>query len=154
MNSEFSIRNILLIESRFHRLPDIDVTSPAVKNEVNINVDRHFGEKKIGITITVTFSSLKEKNKQVEALVSMFGEFGTDVDDQKVLQQFADINGPAIIFPFLREHLASMSLKAGIPPIMLPPINFIKLSASKTEGSEFLIHEKNSAYEDKNKPAV
>lgn len=84
----------------------------------------------------------------------MFGEFGTDVDDQKILQQFADINGPAIIFPFLREHLASMSLKAGIPPIMLPPINFIKLSASKTEGSEFLVHEKKSTYEDKNNPAV
>jgi preprotein translocase subunit SecB len=58
----------------------------------------------------------------------MIGVFICDSDAIIPIDQFAKANGPAIMFPFLREHLASITLKAGISPILLPSVNFIRLS--------------------------
>lgn len=33
------------------------------------------------------------------------------------------VKGPAILFPFVREHLANLTLRANLPPVLLPPIS-------------------------------
>jgi preprotein translocase subunit SecB len=38
---------------------------------------------------------------------------------------FGRVNGAAIIFPYIREHISGLSLKAGLGPIILPPVNFV-----------------------------
>ncbi|NCD10471.1 MAG: preprotein translocase, partial [Negativicutes bacterium] len=35
-----------------------------------------------------------------------------------------NVNGAAIIYPYIREHLTSLSVKAGVGIILLPPANF------------------------------
>ena len=47
------------------------------------------------------------------------------------MEEFGRINGASIIFPFLREHIANLAMKAGLGPIMLPPVNFQKLNKNK-----------------------
>jgi preprotein translocase subunit SecB len=47
---------------------------------------------------------------------------------QKILKQFASVNCPAIIFPFIRETIADLTRRAGFPPLHLDPINFIELA--------------------------
>lgn len=37
---------------------------------------------------------------------------------------FGRVNGAAIIFPYVREHITNLSIKAGIGSILLPPVNF------------------------------
>lgn len=44
----------------------------------------------------------------------------------KDYEEFGRINGAAIIFPYIREHITTLSLKAGIGVIIIPPINFVK----------------------------
>jgi preprotein translocase subunit SecB len=39
------------------------------------------------------------------------------------------INSPAIAFPFLRGFVSTVSVNAGYPPIILPSINFVRLTA-------------------------
>ena len=39
------------------------------------------------------------------------------------------INSPAIAFPFLRSFVSTVSVNAGYPPIILPSINFVRLTA-------------------------
>lgn len=56
-------------------------------------------------------------------------EFGENLS--LPLESFANINAPAIIFPYIREHLSNVSMKAGIQPILLPPINFVQLAKDK-----------------------
>ena len=38
------------------------------------------------------------------------------------------INAPAIAYPFLRSYIATVLLNSGLPPVMLPTINFIELA--------------------------
>jgi preprotein translocase subunit SecB len=42
-------------------------------------------------------------------------------------EEFGKVNGAAIIFPFIREHIMNMSLKGGIGAVILPPLNFTKI---------------------------
>jgi preprotein translocase subunit SecB len=49
-------------------------------------------------------------------------ESGTDESNEI----FANINGPAIIYPFIREYMANLAMKGGIT-LFLPPVNFIKM---------------------------
>lgn len=37
------------------------------------------------------------------------------------------INAPAIAFPFLRSFITTLTANAGFPPVILPPINFVRL---------------------------
>ncbi|HDH10854.1 MAG TPA: hypothetical protein ENG83_01395 [Nitrospirae bacterium] len=46
---------------------------------------------------------------------------------QKILKQFASVNCPAIIFPYIRETIADLTRRAGFQPLHLDPINFIEM---------------------------
>jgi preprotein translocase subunit SecB len=46
---------------------------------------------------------------------------------KKILEQFAKINCPAIIFPYIRETVADLTRRAGFPPLHLDPINFVEM---------------------------
>lgn len=66
----------------------------------------------------------------------MVGLFTVPNNSPLPIEVFTNVNAPAIIFPFLREHLASISMKAGIQPIMLQPVNFVKNSEVEKNESE------------------
>lgn len=44
---------------------------------------------------------------------------------------FVKVNAPAIAYPFLRSFVANILLQSGYDPIILPAVNFVKLSSSK-----------------------
>ena len=46
------------------------------------------------------------------------------------LERLASINCPAILWPFVRQHLADLTAKAGLSPLLLPVINFVTLGQS------------------------
>ncbi len=54
---------------------------------------------------------------------------------KKKIESFAEINCPAILFPFLRECIADITRRAGFSALLLPAINFIEL-AKKRKGEE------------------
>lgn len=60
--------------------------------------------------------------------VSMEGcfEFSRKITPQE-LERVAHINCAAILFPFLREFIADLTRRAGFPPFLLPPVNFVNL---------------------------
>lgn len=56
--------------------------------------------------------------------------FETDVliDDNFKNSRFITVNAPAIAFPFFRAFIATFLTSSGFEPIILPSINFLKLS--------------------------
>ncbi len=66
---------------------------------------------------------------EVEAL-SLF-HLDENETDEKILKQLADINCPAIIFPYVRETIADLTRRAGFPPLHLNPINFVQLAKER-----------------------
>jgi len=129
MASLFKLSEIYLLESNFKRDANIDFKDPSFKNNADITV-RHqvVDDSLLHITVTLVFTAGKENLKEISAKIKMMGVFICESDTIIPIEQFAKANGPAIMFPFLREHLASVTLKAGINPILLPSVNFIRLS--------------------------
>ncbi len=46
-------------------------------------------------------------------------------DDE--IEKIGIINCAAIIFPYVREHLADLTRRSGLPAFHLPPVNFVKV---------------------------
>lgn len=53
------------------------------------------------------------------------------IDEKFLNSSFVRHSVPAIAFPFLRSFLQTLCVNAGIPPIILPTVNFLKLDAEK-----------------------
>lgn len=98
---------------------------------MHIETEVQTKDASIMVLETVTISQKYEKMEQVSIMVKMAGVFER-VGESKLedLEQFGKINGAAIIFPYIREHITNLSLKAGIPPIILPPVNFTKMQGN------------------------
>ena len=132
-NNTFKLLNIILIDSQFKRNSEIHFSDPDFKNNFNIELNDSKAENKLFINLTINFSSGIGEIEEIKVLISMLGIFEFSENTDIPIIDFAKINGPAIIFPFIREHLSSLSLKAGINPILLPIINFVKLDKDKAE---------------------
>ena len=64
--------------------------------------------------------------------VVVYGQFGLDaeaseVDDEATKDQILKANTVAILFPYVRSIISTITATANIPPIILPPINTYKL---------------------------
>jgi preprotein translocase subunit SecB len=51
-----------------------------------------------------------------------------ETPDKDIIAMVSDINGPAIIFPYMRETIADLTRRAGFKALHLPPVNFVKLA--------------------------
>ncbi len=48
----------------------------------------------------------------------------TPPDVQEVI---AKVNGASMVFPYIREAIADLTRRAGVPPLHLQPVNFVEL---------------------------
>ena len=124
VSTGFSIEKLLLIESSFKRIDNVSFNND-VKNNINIETEVGVQENTINVIETVSFEQLHNETKQVVIKVKMAGVFKKEgdavIDD---LELFGRVNGAAIIFPYIREHITNLSIKAGLNPLILPPVNF------------------------------
>lgn len=78
--------------------------------------------------------NIYNNEEQYRIEVTMVGVFkcnGNPTPEQK--DSFGRINGAAIIFPFIREHIANIALKAGLGVVILPPVNFTKINTKENQ---------------------
>lgn len=116
------INNLLLLESDFKRISNV-VFSDEVISEVTIETEISNPENNVvNVIETVTLVQKYQGQDQVYVKVKMVGVF--DCDDVEKYEEFGRINGAAIIFPYIREHITNLSTKAGIGAIVIPPVNF------------------------------
>lgn len=80
-----------------------------------------------------TIFKLEHNDEEVFRLqCKHIGKFSVDTDNENMeLQTFIENNSVAIMFPYIREHITSVTQKAGIQPIVLPPINIRALLNNK-----------------------
>ena len=64
------------------------------------------------------------------------GIFEYDTDDEQLLLNFLSVNGPAIVFPYIRSFVSSFTSLSGFDTITLPTLN---LSSHKEQLIETLI---------------
>lgn len=78
-------------------------------------------------TSTLKFETVPTENVSYpfDIEVSLTGNFqlDTNITDQRIIDTIVEQNSFAILFPFLRSVIASLTATANIPPIILPVIN-------------------------------
>lgn len=95
-------------------------TSTEIKTSYTVPTESFFWVR-VSAAVRVTI----KEDELLSAHVTMKGLFQQQGETKLSIEKFGEVNGPAILFPFLREHIASLTLKANVPPILLAPINFV-----------------------------
>lgn len=124
IESGFAIKNIILIESSFSRVNNVIFDNP--QNNININVNVSVDGANVTVEETVDLLQKQNGNDQVKFRVKMIGMFEKTGDSAlNDLDRFGRINGASIIYPYIREHISNVALKAGLGILILPPVNFV-----------------------------
>lgn len=131
-NKTYKLKRLSLTESNFRREAEIDFNNE-VENVVDIDIQHVLEGDYVIISLQVNLTGKFKKKSLFKFITKYIGVF--EIGDEKILpvEKFIEANGPAIMYPFVREHIATTSLKAGLNPVLLPPVNFVKMSMDKRE---------------------
>lgn len=132
------IENILLLNSSFKRAVRYD---EKFKSDVGVAQNINFSDdkKQVSVAVSLTLSQISDSTNeaQVEIIVEYVGLFRVDENAENLdLKEFAKFNAVATIFPYIRQHIHDLSLKAALPTIVLPPVNIYKLLQDSPTPSE------------------
>lgn len=129
LNSPFSIENILLIKSSFSRVTNVHFGQEIVeaKTDVNVNVEIMNTETSV-VTETVSYKQINKETQEVEVDIEvvMAGIFKRIKENPITLVDFSYVNGAALMFPYIREHITALTIKSGIGAVFLSPVDFTK----------------------------
>ncbi len=95
--------------------------------------DKHQVHLIFRLTVTT-----KDNNLRISGIFNALFIFDDDVPENfKELPLF--VNGlPAVIFPYIRSYITTVTVNAGIiPPVFLPPIDFATEGMEVLESSQF-----------------
>ena len=128
--SGFQLKSIILVDSHMSRKPNVNFKELQLDVEIGTGVG--VKDNVVNVKLSVNVKQMENGIAQSEMSATMVGTFEkTGESPLNDMEEFGRINGASIIFPFLREHIANLAMKAGLGPIMLPPVNFQKLNKNK-----------------------
>jgi preprotein translocase subunit SecB len=136
--SNYKLEQILLVESNFKLANNFRlVAQDEMTQEEYIKVEISKDDSHLFIFVNIDLSlSTKEDNRPIlRAFAKMVGVFKPSDWNDPNLDSFSKINAPAIIFPYIREHISNLTLRVHIP-IYLNPVNFIKLAENNNNTNE------------------
>ena len=122
--SGFVIENIALLVSNFKRELKVTFDPALVEVKLHVNVEVGVNENTVQVLETVQYTQEVESVPEVHMELTMIGVFQKVGDVALDLDTFGRINGAAIIYPYIREHVTNIAAKAGIGLVILPPFNF------------------------------
>ena len=121
--------NVILSSEKFWRKPEIP-------ENLNINLEFKLNKSinpntKKGIVELECILQLEDSSKNIYVLINpiFIGIFSESETKNMDLDTFINKHAPALLIPYIREHITNISSKAGITPIILPPINIIAFIA-------------------------
>jgi preprotein translocase subunit SecB len=126
LESGFKINNLLLLESTFTRIVNVTFDNPDVIQNIDVDVQVAVNNNIVVVTEEIKYNQTFNEVEEVSAIIKMVGIFEKFGDSILDLENFGNINGAAIIFPYIREHLTNLTSKAGLGLIIIPPFNFTK----------------------------
>jgi preprotein translocase subunit SecB len=84
---------------------------------------------------------IKDKKGFFNIKCTMIGFFSVIEGKENMgLKEYSNLSAPAAIFPYIRETIASTTTRAGIPPIIIPPVNLTvinKITKSKQPDTSY-----------------
>lgn len=122
IDTSISFDSVALTELEFKLNKNFKRPKDGIPVKADISIKKTFSPNKKTLYLILTLSLFeKAKNKPFEMKVSVQGIFSGK--NYKDLEQFSKVNASAHLFPFVREIIGNTTLKANIPPLLLPPFN-------------------------------
>lgn len=118
----FRFLDYRIIKSLIELHPENGETSS--KLSVSLGVPENIDISGNNITYPMNVS-IQDENNVLNIEVNIVGNFEIDKDTED-LQSFIEINAPAILFPYIRAHITTITSLSGIKPVILPTLNMTK----------------------------
>lgn len=125
--------NIILEELDFKRNPTLNDKK---QNNISFSVGIGLSDDEENLSIKME-CSINEKDDGSNFYIKciMIGFFTQHEKNTNMkLTEFARFNGLAMMIPYIREAISNITVKAGLDPVILPPINVTAISR-KTDSS-------------------
>lgn len=117
--SLFSFTDFLISKSEFYRNP-----FEREQNTYNINIIPSGiifeNDKKFQLNLEVVVTEENDRFKAIVVIIGFFEFF--DIPESQLTNYFYT-NAPAILFPYVRAYVASLTALSGMETVNLPPIN-------------------------------
>jgi len=123
---EFGIIDCRLVSVKF----DANKTNaPKKQSEVNINLilEHNFIDKDNILHLIMGVDVVGKDFMNVSIRHEGLFKFSNKPKPEIHLSKTAEITCAAILFPFVREVIADLTRRAGFPPLILDPVNFVEL---------------------------
>ncbi len=117
--------NIILIKSYFSREAAVP-TDNDVKATADFKVN--WNKKTNNLEMTAEIKLVKETTVYLTLTCTFVGLFSVIPGEENMnIETFMTQNAPALMLPYIREYVSTTTLKAGVKPIMIAPLNIIAL---------------------------
>ncbi len=115
------IHSIIFPHVVFQRAATIQSSEIDPQMEAKSSIDEDNNMLYVELKVTI---QNEENSLHIEIICA--GQFQEDAEEPNIalLKEFSKKDAPAVLFPYVREYISSLTAKSGISPILLPPINF------------------------------
>jgi preprotein translocase subunit SecB len=125
--SAYKILEVILMSSRFNREVMVDFSKLEIEQETNVDngTGPSTADGKFVVVLEVLLKGKVENEVVLELetrMAAIFEKIGNP--EQLPEEVFRKVNAPAIIYPFVREHVYTVANKGGVGNLLLQPINF------------------------------
>lgn len=119
------------LKFRYYRIGkskiELDIKAPRIEGNTEIsiiNATRRLSDNEYEIELDTT---VVNDSKTMDIQVSMTGYFDVNPDlDEEKKELLIKMNAPAIMFPYIRAYISSLTGLSGLVPVIIPPINMSK----------------------------
>jgi len=135
-SSMFAIKRIFVRDLSFEMPSGLEAFSltsaPKVAQDLNTEID-NIDENHFMVTLKMTVT-VKVDEEKVAYLVEVHqsGVFQISGFNNEQMKHILTAQCPTILYPYIREAVDSIVIKAGFPPLALPPLNFDAIVAKAT----------------------
>lgn len=127
---QFAIQRIYLKDASLEMPAGVAVFSgkwsPNIQLDVNTRAEK-LGESQHEVVLSLTVTAKQEDKIAMLVEVQQAGIFLCKGLSDEQLRQVLATACPDILFPYARETIDSLVVKASLPPLMLAPMNFSEL---------------------------
>jgi preprotein translocase subunit SecB len=118
--------------------PNVSKLLAGAPENPNLKLEINVVPSKVGTDVHETAITFKAQATSKLGVIYEFelvyaGLFKIENAPPEAMDPILNINGPALLFPFMRRIVADLTREGGFPPLLLDPVDFASLFLKKRE---------------------
>lgn len=137
--SGYRLEKVYAVELHYELIQSTDSLLDSDRRETTLFWDwRATGERAIEVYMRAHVAGNREVPEEVT--VGLLGEFRFGADPSVTVDNFVSVHAPAMLLPYVRENVSTLTGRGPYKPYFLPSVNVVELGETydfaKTSGAE------------------